>query len=176
MKKIKYLETKILINILNKHKNNVIIICHNNYMSNFDFLNIKCLLKASEVKSITIRNNVIKKLYKNTLLNNLITGPTKFLIFSKLQNFEIFFSKNELNKKIIPLAVLFNKKIYNYNFFISYINSLKIKEILLNNQFNEIRKNFIINLQHINTKSICMLQNSINTNLKNLMILANKKK
>jgi len=145
-------------------------------MSNFDFLNIKCLLKDSEIKYITIRNNVIKKLYKNTLLNNLITGPTKFLIFSKFQNFEAFFSKNELNKKIIPLALLFNKKIYNYNFFISYINSLKINEISLNDQLNEIRRNFIVNLKHLNIKSIYMLQNSINANLKNLMILTSKKK
>lgn len=176
MKKIKYLETKILINVLNQHKNNIIIICHNNYMTNFDFLNIKYLLKDFEVKSITIRNNVIKKLYKNAILNNLIAGPTKFLIFPRFQNFETFFSKNELNKKIIPLAVLFNKKIYNYNFFISYINSLKMNEISLNNQFNEIKKNFIINLKYINTKPICMLQNSININLKNLMILTSKKK
>jgi hypothetical protein len=176
MKKIKYFETKKLINVLIKHKNNIIIICHNNYMNNFDMLKIKCLLVNSDVQYITIRNNVIKKLFKNILLNNLIVGPTKFFIFSKFENFETFFSKNELNKKIIPLAVFFNKKIYNYKFFISCIKSLEFNNIMLDQQFYEIRKKFILNLKNINTKPVFMLNNFLNTNLKNLLLLSKKNK
>lgn len=175
MKKIKYLETKKLIKTLNEHKHSVIVICHSNYMTNFDFLKIKCLLNDSGVQYVTIRNNIIKKLYKNILLNNLIVGPTKFLIFPKLENFELFFSKIELNKKIIPLAVLFDQKIYSYKFFVSNVNSLKINNVSLNEQLDEVRKNFILNLKQINTKAVYMLQNSINTNLHNLLLLTNKK-
>ncbi len=90
--------------------------------------------------------SLLKKLTKNTILLNLLKGPTRILFFKNFETFLDFFIYLPLKKKMYPLAILFNNNFYNY---LHFYNNLKNIKLNLNNS--------LINLDNIQKKIIFFL-------------------
>lgn len=126
MKKIKYLKIKQFLLSQNKLKTEILIIGHINYLNMFDTLKLKNYCEINNVSLLKIKNNLLKKLFKNNRFNNLLCGPTIFMYFNKVIELNNFFINNLINKKIFPLVVYWNNNFYDYNFFKKFYYTFNI--------------------------------------------------
>jgi ribosomal protein L10 len=105
MKKVKYSQSKDFLFFLKKFEKNVLIISHIHYLDMFDVLKLKQNCFNNNIFSKKIKNNLIKKLFKNIYFNNLLSGPTIFFFSKKLENLITFFTLSNVKKKFLPLII-----------------------------------------------------------------------
>lgn len=126
MKKIKYFKIKTFLENINENQKNIFIIAHINYFNMFEILKLKSYCQSNNISLIKIKNKLLKKLFKNQLFHNLLVGPSCFMYLKKINDLNLFFSNNLIQKKILPLVVYWNNNFYDYNFFLNYYNACKL--------------------------------------------------
>ena len=92
MKELKYCETKYFLKLLKKYKHHFLVISHIHYLTVFDYIKIKHQLYKYNIISVKIRNKIIKKLFKNKFINNLLVVPTNFFFLKTLKPLKNFIS------------------------------------------------------------------------------------
>lgn len=149
--------------------NNIWLITHFSNLNTLENNLIKIFCEKNGTKSRYIKINLLKRLTKNHLFLNLLSGPTKIFFYRNVADFLNFFNNSFLKKKIVPLAVYFNNTFYSYTFFYNYLknlNSLTTLQSTKNNlilffyqsnkniiiQFNNFLLNWIKTLSFYNTK------------------------
>ena len=105
MKKVNYFKTKELLNLFYNYKDDILVISHSHYFNSFEALEMKRNCKQNKVILKKVKSNLIKKLFKNNFLANVLSGPTTLFFFSNFMLFTSFFSLSIFQKKIIPLVI-----------------------------------------------------------------------
>lgn len=127
--------TKYIYNFFQNDKNKIYLFVHVNDLNTIEINSINSFLKKRSINSLNIKLNLYKKMIKNDIFINLVSGPSRIFKFSDFNSFLTFFDFVSLNKKFIPLAVYWNLNFYSYDFFYNY----------LKNNHNFIKKTSIIN-------------------------------
>lgn len=148
----------------NQTGNDICLFAHVSNLNVVESNKIKIFCNANNVKSKYIKINLLKKLTKNSIFLNLLSGPTKLFFFKDTQTFLNFMKNVPLNTKIHPLAVFFDNQFFSYTYFYNLLNTIKVNgdlnSTLLLNQ-----KELILNLSKTNIN----LVNSTNFVLTNLI-------
>ncbi len=135
-----------LSNDFTKFTKNICLFVHTSNLNTWENNQFKLYCDLKEIKANYIKMSLLKKLTKNTILLNLLKGPTRILFFKNFETFLDFFIYLPLKKKMYPLAILFNNNFYNY---LHFYNNLKNIKLNLNNS--------LINLDNIQKKIIFFL-------------------
>merc|ERR1711991_1057204 len=113
---------------------------HVNDMTVFESNLLKIYCESNNIKIVSIKLNLLKKLTKNSLFSNLFAGPTKIFFFEDSTSFLNFNNYIAKEQQILPLAILYKDNIFlrlNQNS-LTLLNSLIIS-----------RNNFILFLSII---------------------------
>jgi hypothetical protein len=157
LKKRKFYNLNEFFIIFNKFNKNICLFAHINNSSILEFNQVKLYCDRNNVKTKYIKIGLLKKLTKNPLLLNMLTGPTQLFFFNDIYTFYNFSQVDVIKKKICPLSIYFNNSFFNYMFFYNYIKEkinnvlkreVKVYDIFLYNITN-IHKNVIVKLNHI---------------------------
>ena len=158
---------------INSNQKSICVFVHISNLNVIESNQVKIFCEKNNVQTQYIKINLLKKLTKNSLFLNLLTGPTKLFFFSDISIFLNFFENFPLKRKIFPLAVFFNNQFFSYLFFFTYLKNsnlsyqnLKITQenFIVNStqthkdfvlDFNVIFSNFILSLSFLkNTTKI----------------------
>ena len=159
IKKQKFYNLNEFFKIFNKFNKNICLFSHiNNYnISEGNQLRFYC--DANNIKTKYIKIGLLKKLTKNSLLINLLAGPTQLFFFKDIQTFYEFSQIDFLKNSIYPLSIYFNNTFFNYIYFSNYIIE-KISS-LLKYEF-QIHDNFLFKITNIRNSLIIKLKAIIN--------------
>ena len=143
-------------------------ICLITHISNTNIIEnnkIKIYCNNNDIKTKYIKINLLKKLTKNKVFLNLLSGPTKLFFFKNINSFLNFMKTVPLSQKIYPLSIFFNNNFYPYTSFCKLLNSIKLStniphSLLLN------QEDLILKISKTNSKFIL----PINSVLKNMII------
>lgn len=108
---------------INSNQTSICVFVHISNLNVIESNQIKIFCEKNNVETKYIKINLLKKLSKNSLFLNLLTGPTKLFFFSDISIFLNFFENFPLKKKIFPLAVFFNNQFFSYLFFYNYLKN-----------------------------------------------------
>lgn len=97
--------TKYIYDFFKNDKNKIYLFVHVNDLNTLEINKINFFLKKKSISSLNIKVNLYKKMIKNTIFINLVTGPSRIFQFSDFNSFLTFFEFTLLNKKFIPLSV-----------------------------------------------------------------------
>jgi len=97
--------TKYIYNFFQNDKNKIYLFVHVNDLNTIEINSINSFLKKRSINSLNIKLNLYKKMIKNDIFINLVSGPSRIFKFSDFNSFLTFFDFVSLNKKFIPLAV-----------------------------------------------------------------------
>lgn len=151
-------------------KDSIILISHVNNLTTLESNLIKSVCQKNQVVTFYVKLNLLKKLSKNELFNNLLKGPTQLYFFNNTSDILPFIEDPLVKKKIIPLAIFWNDSFFSYKFFLNAIKNLNSTDTVLSSQ-----KNLISELN----RPILTLQSTIKTPLINfiqfLTLYKNKK-
>jgi ribosomal protein L10 len=86
-------------------KDSIILISHVNNLTTLESNLIKSVCQKNQVVTFYVKLNLLKKLSKNELFNNLLKGPTQLYFFNNTSDILPFIEDPLVKKKIIPLAI-----------------------------------------------------------------------
>jgi hypothetical protein len=158
-KKQKFYNLNEFYKILNQFNKSICLFSHINNYNILESNQIKLYCDSNNIKTKYIKIGLLKKLTKNSLLMNILAGPTQLFFFNNLETFYQFSELIILKKKIYPLTIYFDNTFFNYIYFSNYINE-KINNIF-KNEF-QVNFSFLHKLTNINNKLINELKNVIN--------------
>ena len=95
---------------INSNQKSICVFVHISNLNVIESNQVKIFCEKNNVQTQYIKINLLKKLTKNSLFLNLLTGPTKLFFFSDISIFLNFFENFPLKRKIFPLAVFFNNQ------------------------------------------------------------------
>ena len=149
----------------NKRNKDICLVTHISNLNVIESNKIKIYCNTHNIKTKYIKINLLKKLTKNKIFLNLLSGPTKLFFFENIYSFLNFMKTVPLNQKIYPLSVFFNNKFFSYTNFCKLLNSIKlstnITDSLLLNQ-----KEFVLKVSETHNNFIL----PINSVLKNMIV------
>ncbi len=157
-----------LFNTLNK---NICMFAHINNSNIMETNQLKLYCEQNNIRTKYIKIGLLKKLTKNPLLLQLLTGPTQLFFFDNVKTFYDFYQFEFVKKKIYPLTIYFNNNFFNYMFFYSYIKE-KINNVL--KKESEIYDIFLYNITNIHKNLIVKLNHIIHNFIICLVIILNK--
>lgn len=134
-----------LYNLFNTNSKNISLVTHFSNLNVLESNLLKIYCDKNSIQGKYIKINLIKKITKNSLFLNLFSGPTRIFFFQNIHTFLEFSATFPLRKKIMPLAVIFDNKIYSYTFFYYHLHSLQEKKLLV--QDNQLLKKLVKNNQ-----------------------------
>lgn len=117
---------KELYQIINSNQESICIFVHFSNLNTVESNQIKIFCESNNVQTKYIKVNLMKRLTKNPLLLNLLTGPTKLFFFSNVNVFLSFFENLPFKNKVIPLAAFFDNNFFSYSFFFNYLKNIKL--------------------------------------------------
>ena len=142
----------------NQTSNDICLIAHVSNLNVIESNKIQIYCNKNNIQTEYIKINLLKKLTKNPLFLNLLSGPTKLFFFKDIDSFLNFSRMVPLTKKIHSLAVFFDNQFYSYPFFFTSLTEIKLsndlKNLLLLNQQQMVVKiskpiaNFVQNLNN----------------------------
>jgi hypothetical protein len=94
--------TKYIYDFFRNDKNKIYLFVHVNDLNTIEINSINSFLKKNSINSLNIKLNLYKKMIKNDIFINLVSGPSRIF---KFFDFNSFFNFVSLNKKFIPLAI-----------------------------------------------------------------------
>jgi len=143
LKQRKFYEIKELYNTINLNQKSICVFVHVSNLNTIENNLVKIFCEKNSVKNKYVKINLLKKLTKNSLFLNLLTGPTKLFFFSDINVFLNFFENFPLKKKVYPLAVFFNNQFFSYYFFFNHLKNLRLPFNDFDKNFKTIQENFI---------------------------------
>jgi hypothetical protein len=171
IKKKKFYNLNEFFELFNKHNKSICLFSHVNNYNIIESNDIKFYCDSNNIKTKYIKIGLIKKLTKNSLLINILAGPTQLFFFNDIRIFYEFLQINFFKKKIYPLSVYFNNSFYNYIFFYEYINQ-RINNVL--KKSDKVFDIFLYNITNTHTNLISNLKLIINNFIIFLRIISNK--
>jgi hypothetical protein len=171
IKKQKFYNLNEFFKIFNKFNKNICLISHINNYNILEADQIKFYCDSNNIKTKYIKIGLLKKLTKNSLLINLLAGPTQLFFFKDIHTFYKFFELDVLRKCIYPLSIYFNNTFFNYIYFSNYINE-KISS-LLKYEF-QIYNNFLFKITNIGNNLIIKLKTIIDNFIFFLRLILHK--
>lgn len=113
-------------NFFKANKNTVFLFTHTNDLSTYEIKELNFFCEQNHVELLNIKSSLYKKMIKNTIFNNILSGPTRILKFNNFNTFLYFIQVKKFQKKLVPLLIYWNYNFYYYTFFYNYlINNLK---------------------------------------------------
>ncbi len=165
-KQRKFYAIKELYQTINKNQKSICVFVHISNLNTVENNQMKIFCERNNVETKYVKINLLKKLTKNSLFLNLLSGPTKLFFFSDITIFLNFFEQFPLKKKVFPLAVFFNNQFFSYNFFFTYLKTLNLPSNNFENTLKIVRTNFIGNTTDSNNSLVL----GLNANLLNFIL------
>lgn len=154
LKQKKFYAIKELYQTINTNQKSICVFVHISNLNTIENNQIKIFCDKNNVQSKYIKINLLKKLTKNSLFLNLLTGPTKLFFFSDAIVFSNFFENFPLKKKVYPLAVFFNNQFFSYHFFFNYVKNLKLPFENVGKNEKLIKSNFVSTVSKVNVSLV----------------------
>lgn len=151
-----------LYKLFNDNSKNICLIVHISNLNVLESNILKIYCDKNGIQSKYFKINLIKKLTKNLLFVNLFNGPTRIFFFQNVEKFLEFQTNFPLRKKITPLSVVFDNKIYSYLFFFNYLKSINNGQLLVSNV------QFLTNITRNNQNLLITLKNPLITFISSL--------
>ena len=85
--------------IFNKFNRGLCLFCHVNNYNILEGNQLKFYCDSNNIKTKYIKIGLLKKLTKNSLLINILAGPTQLFFFNDIKTFHEFLQVNFLKKK-----------------------------------------------------------------------------
>jgi hypothetical protein len=156
LKQKKFQSVQELYQTINSNQKSICVFVHISNLNVIESNQIKIFCEKNNVQTQYIKINLLKKLTKNSLFLNLLTGPTKLFFFSDISIFLNFFENFPLKRKIFPLAVFFNNQFFSYLFFFTYLKNsnlsyqnLKITQENFITNSTQTHKDFVVDFNVI---------------------------
>ncbi len=153
-------------------------ICLLTHVSNINITEsnkIKMYCNIHDIQSKYIKINLLKKLTKNKIFLNLLSGPTRLFFFKNIDSFLNFMKTVPISQKIYPLSVFFNNNFFSYTNFCKLLNSIKltsnIPDCTLLNQ-----KNFVLTISKTNSTFRLPINSILKNMIRSLPYFINNKK
>lgn len=92
-------------NFFKANKNTVFLFTHTNDLSTYEIKELNFFCEQNHVELLNIKSSLYKKMIKNTIFNNILSGPTRILKFNNFNTFLYFIQVKKFQKKLVPLLI-----------------------------------------------------------------------
>lgn len=154
-------------NFFKTNTSTIFLFTHVNDLTTNEIKEFNFFFKENNIQILNIKSTLYRKMIKNLIFKNILTGPTRVLKFNNFNSFISFCQFKQFEKKLIPLLIYWNLNFYYYTFFYNYlINNLKNSNNFLEKSSQKL-KSSIIFIKNVNTNIISLF------NYKGLFLLLN---
>jgi ribosomal protein L10 len=155
IKQKKYISIVTFAKLINEKSDFICLVTHVNDMTVFESNLLKIYCESNNIKIVSIKLNLLKKLTKNSLFSNLFAGPTKIFFFEDSTSFLNFNNYIAKEQQLVPLAILYKDNIFSYKNFTKRLKETSNKNL---KDSQAVKDNFILRL---NQNSLTLLNSLI---------------
>jgi hypothetical protein len=105
LKNRKYYIYKKIVNFFYQENQNIFLFVHVNNISNLEAKIISSYCVSNKIKNLNVKATLYKKIFKNKVFLNILSGPTRIFSFGEFFSFIAFFKNLHIKRNFIPLLV-----------------------------------------------------------------------